>query len=139
RSCPDHDVLLAALGETLRPAPAEPGSAERMELRRAVSAHFGDRAAMPAGGAPPRVVSRIPDSRTTIARLAPRLTGVAAAAVLAGVLATTPTSHLPEPLRTIARSAGIHVDSHELVSARRAVGHLDETLKTAKPTWNGLV
>ena len=99
---PEHDALLAELGEVLEPAAAEPGIAERAELRGAVLAHFGDRSVLPANGAAPRVV-RIPARRPAIARLAPRLTGVAAAAVVAVLLATTPTNHLPEPLRTIAR------------------------------------
>ena len=112
----DDPRLLAALAEAIAPPPAEPSAADIAALRRAVARRF----------LPPRPWWR---RRATML--------LAAAALCTGTAAAVAGGGVPAPVRTIARAAGLPVDSTALVETRAAARRVRAVASIERFTWEG--
>jgi hypothetical protein len=119
----DDAALLAALREALETPRAEPTLAERATFHALASQTFSARARWwPAGWL------------STLRRPVPAV-ALAAIIVLAGVSAAT-VKRLPitDPVRSVAHSVGLPIESVELVETRRAMGDLRHALQSDDET-----
>jgi len=109
----DDDRLLDDLTAALSPPPASPTSTELVGLRRAVAFRFD-----PKHGAPRRSWSRRP------------VYLLAAAVIFTSTTAVALTGGLPAPIRSLARAAGLSIDSTALVQAKGALAEMRDALAT---------